>query len=60
MPMSLGMRPHGTPDQLERRRRHAIDVIKAGHGTTEVARRFKVDPRSVRRWKVNYRRGVGA
>jgi transposase len=31
-------------------------MIEAGHGTTDVARRLKVDPRSVRRWKADYRR----
>ena len=64
MPMSLGMRPHGTPQYLQQRRLRAIAMIQAEHGTTDVARRLKVDPRSVRRWKADYRRrgasGLGA
>jgi len=56
MPMSLGMRPHGTPQYLQQRRRRAIAVIQGGHGATDVARRLKVDPRSVRRFKADYRR----
>ena len=64
MPMSVGMRPHGTPQYLQQRRLRAIAMIQAGHGTTDVARRLKVDPRSVRRFKADYRRrgesGLGA
>ena len=56
--MSVGMRPHGTPEYLQQRRVRAIAMIQAGHGTTDVARRLMVDPRSVRRWKADYRRGA--
>ena len=50
------MRPHGSPEQLYRRRERAIALLKEGHPPVEVARRLCVDRRSVRRWKAAYRK----
>lgn len=44
------MRPEGSPEELERRRRRAIELLKDGAQPVEVARRIGVDRRSVRRW----------
>lgn len=55
------MRPQGSPEQLERRRLRAVALLKEGLAPVEVARRVKVDRRSVRRWQAGYRRrGVSA
>jgi transposase len=55
------MRPHGTPEELERRRRRAIDLLKAGASITEVARRLGCSHSSVILWRdVVRRRGPGA
>lgn len=45
------MRPPGSPEELERRRRRAVALLAAGHRPVEVARMIGVDRRSVRRWK---------
>ena len=45
------MRPHGSPDELERRRRRAVSLLDKGYQPVEVARMVGVDRRSVRRWK---------
>lgn len=50
------MRPHGSSEQLEDRRKRAIGLLKQGYQPVEVARRLGVDRRSVRRWKAAYRR----
>lgn len=50
------MRPYGSPDQLERRRRRAIELLDEGMQPVEVARVVGVDRRSVRRWNAAYRR----
>jgi len=50
------MRPPGSPEELERRRRRAMALLAEGHGPTEVARLVGVDRRSVRRWKSAHRR----
>jgi transposase len=49
------MRPHGSPEQLERRRHGALALLQQGLLPVEVARRVGVDRRSVRRWKAAYR-----
>ncbi|MHB1942721.1 MAG: winged helix-turn-helix domain-containing protein [Acidiferrobacteraceae bacterium] len=49
------MRPPGSPKELERRRRHAIALLKEDVPPVEVARRVGVDQRSVRRWQASYR-----
>lgn len=49
------MRPHGSPEELERRRQRAISLLNQGYPPVEVARMVGVDRRSVRRWKAAYR-----
>lgn len=51
------MRPHGSPEELERRRQRAIELLEQGHFPVEVARALGVDRRSVRRWKAAHRKG---
>lgn len=51
------MRPPGSPEELERRRRRAIALMKERLPPVEIARRLGVDRRSVRRWRVRYERG---
>ena len=51
------MRPHGSPEELERRRLRAIELLKEGLTPVEVARLLGVDRRSVRRWKAAHRQG---
>lgn len=48
------MRPSGSPEALERRRRRGIALLKEGHTPVEVAHRVGVDRRSVRRWNAAY------
>ncbi|MBZ0154901.1 MAG: IS630 family transposase [Alphaproteobacteria bacterium] len=50
------MRPHGTPEELEHRRRRAIELLEEGHPPVEVAKRCGVGRRSVRKWKAQYRK----
>ena len=50
------MRPHGSPEQLENRRKRAIALFKQGYQPVDIARRLRVDRRSVRRWKAAYLR----
>ncbi len=50
------MRPFGSPEQLERRRIRAIELLDSGLQPVEVARTVGVDCRSVRRWQSAYRR----
>lgn len=49
------MRPRGSPDELERRRTHAIDLMQQGYQPVEIAQMVGVDRRSVRRWNAAYR-----
>ena len=49
------MRPKGSPEELERRRRRALELLGRGLWPGEVAERVGVDRRSVRRWKAAYR-----
>ena len=53
----LGMRPNGSPEELERRRQRALALLGDGLQPVEVAQRIGVDRRSVRRWKSAARRG---
>jgi transposase len=46
-----------TAQELENRRRLAVDRVNAGHLQTQVARILKVSPRSVRRWIRAFREG---
>ncbi len=50
------MRPQGSPEELERRRRRAIELLQQGQPPVEVARHLQVDRRSVRRWKAAHAR----
>ena len=45
------MRPEGSPQELERRRRRAIALLEEGHSQAEVARRVGCHPSSVLRWR---------
>lgn len=51
------MRPHGSPEELERRRQRAMALLDEGLAPVEVAKRVGVDRRSVRRWKAARRQG---
>lgn len=55
--MFVGMRPPGSPDRLERRRRKAIALLREGKTHREVARAVKASLSSVVRWQQAYRRG---
>lgn len=50
------MRPSGTPEQLETRRRRAVALLHAGTPYREVARQVGVSLSSVVRWEQAYRR----
>ena len=50
------MRPHGSPEELERRRRRAIDLLKGGASITEIARRVGCSHSSVILWRDAVRR----
>ena len=51
------MRPYGTPQELERRRRRAIGMLRAGIAFREVAKQVQASLSSVVRWYQAYRRG---
>ena len=51
------MRPAGTPEQLEKRRRRAIAQVKAGRTLSAVARQCSASVSSVHRWWQAYTRG---
>jgi transposase len=50
------MRPSGTAEQLEKRRRRAIALLQAGTAYREVARQVQASLSSVVRWEQAYRR----
>ncbi|AXQ27700.1 IS630 family transposase [Solimonas sp. K1W22B-7] len=50
------MRPSGSPEELERRRRRALELLSQGLMPVEVAQQLGVDRRSVRRWKAAVQR----
>ena len=50
-----GMRTEGSPAELERRRRLAVQRVHEGYSTEEVADFLGVDPSSVRRWLAAFR-----
>jgi transposase len=54
--MLVGMRPSGTAEQLEKRRRQAITLLRAGTPYREVARLVRAAVSSVVRWQQAYRR----
>ena len=45
------MRPEGSPQELERRRRRAMALLDEGHSQAEVAQRVGCHPSSVMRWR---------
>ena len=51
------MRPFGSPAELERRRRRAVELLKAGVSVTKVARRVGCSHSSVILWRNTVRRG---
>jgi transposase len=54
--MMVCMRPSGTAEQLEKRRRRAIALLQVGTPYREVARRVAASLSSVVRWEQAYRR----
>ncbi len=50
------MRPSGSPEELERRRRRAIALLQQGMAPVDVARHVGADRRSVRRWRADHER----
>src|SRR5436190_3686837 len=53
-------RPIGTPEELERRRRRAIELLRDGERQVDVARFLGVDRTSVYRWQQQAERGEQA
>ena len=49
------MRPHGTPLELERRRKRGVAMLEEGLRPSQVADRLGVSARSVLRWQRAYR-----
>ena len=49
------MRPHGTPIELARRRRLAVERVRGGYSTEEVAEFLGVSDRAVRGWVAAFR-----
>src|SRR3989304_8769904 len=50
------MRPHGSAEELERRRRHGVALVRKGHGVREVARMLEVSPGAVVLWRTQFER----
>ena len=50
-PMNVCMRPKGSAEKLEARRRLAASMLMKGRGIREVARTIGAAPSSVKRWK---------
>ncbi len=51
------MRPHGSPADLEARRRRAVALLDKGLGVREVARQIGCSPMSVSRWRTEVQAG---
>jgi transposase len=49
--MNVSMRPKGSAEKLEARRRMAATMLSKGRGIREVARTIGAAPSSVKRWK---------
>ena len=49
------MRPRGTAEQLEERRRRAIQLLNEGKSPSQIARAVKASTSSVWRWRQAYR-----
>ena len=52
----VGMRPSGTAEQLEKRRRRALELLKSGKSRSAVARHVGASVSSVFRWWQAYKR----
>ena len=50
------MRPHGSPAELEARRRRAVSLLERGRGVREVARQIGCSPGSVSQWQADVRK----
>src|SRR6266849_5567914 len=50
------MRPPGAPDQLQQRRRRAVQLLQAGRPVSAVARQVQASVSSVWRWWQTYQR----
>ena len=48
------MRPKGTAEELERRRRRAVALLDQGHGVREVVAMVRASPGAVTRWRQAY------
>lgn len=55
----MGMRPTGSAEELERRRRRAMALLEQGHSQAEVARMVGSSTSSVCRWRKMVRRRGG-
>src|SRR5262249_19197430 len=53
-------RPVGTPEELERRRRRAVQLLGEGERPTVVARFLGINRSSIYRWRQAARGGTGA
>ncbi len=51
------MRPHGSAERLEERRRKAVALTEQGWGPTGIARLLDTTPQSVGRWMRTYQEG---
>ncbi len=51
------MRPSGTAEELETRRRRAIDLLDEGRTPSQVAEALGVARQTVQRWKAMVRNG---
>lgn len=52
----MGMRPHGSPVELERRRRRAMELLRSGHTLSTVARMVGAAVSAVWQWRETFRR----
>jgi len=52
-----GMRPRGSAEQLERRRRQAVQLLNEGKGLSDTAEAVGASVSSVWRWRQAYREG---
>lgn len=50
------MRPHGTQEQLERRRRRAVEMLQSGMSLSAIAKQLKCSPSSVHLWREIHRK----
>lgn len=50
------MRPYGSPVELERRRRRAVELLRSGHSLSAVARTVGAAVSAVWQWRETFRR----